>query len=90
MIGFRRTIDVMSPRHCGDLGMILTSLWAFEFHDLFDFLIVSGAQTQTAVKTLTRECIVPITLQEKSFTATRTRSYANQYPKKDGRRQTEA
>jgi hypothetical protein len=33
------TFDVMSPRHCDELGLKLKSLWAVDIHDLLAVLL---------------------------------------------------
>ena len=37
---FYRTLDVMSPRHCGENEMKLNSLWAVDIHDLFGMSVL--------------------------------------------------
>jgi hypothetical protein len=36
---FLATLDVMSPRHCDELGLKLKSLWAVNIHDLLAVLL---------------------------------------------------
>jgi hypothetical protein len=35
------TLDVMSPRHCGELEERLKSSWAVDIHDLLGFFILA-------------------------------------------------